>query len=189
METLKEKKNKIFDLMKSDFGYTNVMQTPKIEKIVVSVGIGSVNDKNKIALIEDRITKITGQKPSSRKAKKSIAAFKLREGTEVGYQVTLRGSRMMSFFDKLVNVALPRMKDFRGLTTKGVDSIGNYTLGLREHTIFTEASDEELKNVFGLAITIVTTAKTKEEAIALLKNLGWPFKKTEDEPKKKRKIK
>ncbi|OGD68409.1 50S ribosomal protein L5 [Candidatus Campbellbacteria bacterium RIFCSPHIGHO2_12_FULL_35_10] len=181
MEMFAEKKNKIFDLMKADFGYKNVMQAPKIEKIIVSVGTGSVNDKNKIALIEDRITKITGQKPSARKAKKSIAAFKLREGTEIGYQVTMRGERMGSFFDKMVNIALPRTKDFRGLSRKSVDSIGNYTLGLRDHTIFTEASDEELKNVFGMSITIVTTAKSKEEAIALLSNMGWPFKKEADD--------
>ncbi len=179
METLKEKQNKIFDLMKGNFAYTNVMQTPKIEKIVVNVGTGSTVDKKKIELIEDRITKITGQKPAPRKAKMSIAAFKLREGSDVGYQVTLRGHRMVDFFDKLVNVALPRMKDFRGLSRKSVDMMGNYTLGIKDHTIFTEASDEELKNVFGMSITIVTTAGNKEEAIALLENLGWPFEKIE----------
>ena len=177
MESLKEKENKIFDLMKAGFGYSNIMQTPKIEKIVVNTGIGSVVDKKKIELIEDRITKITGQKPAPRKAKVSIAAFKLREGSDVGYQVTLRGQRMVNFFDKLVNVALPRTKDFRGLSRKGVDEMGNYTLGIKDHTIFTETSDEELKNVFGMSIVIVTTAKNKEEATALLENLGWPFEK------------
>ncbi|OGD67214.1 50S ribosomal protein L5 [Candidatus Campbellbacteria bacterium RIFOXYC2_FULL_35_25] len=177
MELLKEKKNKIFNLMKADFGYKNVMQTPKIEKIVVSVGTGSTVDKKKVELMEDRLRKITGQKPSVRKAKQSIAAFKLREGSDVGFQITLRGSRMSSFFDKIVNMALPRTKDFRGLSKKGVDEMGNYTLGIKDHTIFTEAADEELKNVFGMSVTIVTSAKTKEEAIALLTNLGWPFKK------------
>ncbi len=185
MESLKEKKNKIFDLLKGNFGYSNIMQTPKITKIIVNVGTGSTSDKKKIELIEDRITKITGQKPAPRKAKQSIAAFKLREGSDVGYQVTLRGPRMVNFFDKLVNVALPRTKDFRGLSRKGVDAVGNYTLGIKDHTIFTEASDEELKNVFGMSITIVTTAKTKDEAISLLTNLGWPFKKEEVDKAKK----
>jgi len=118
MEKYKEKQNKVFGLMKKEFGYTNVMQAPKIEKIVVNVGTGSTIDKKKIELIQDRIIKITGQKPASRKAKQSIAAFKLREGSEVGYQITLRGTRMVAFFDKLVNIALPRMKDFRGLSKK-----------------------------------------------------------------------
>ncbi|MCG2694567.1 50S ribosomal protein L5 [Candidatus Parcubacteria bacterium] len=189
MESLKLKKNKIFDLMKKDFGYLNVMQTPKITKIVLNVGTGSTSDKKKVELIENRMAKITGQKPAPRKAKQSIAAFKLREGSEIGYQVTLRGPRMVNFFDKLVNVALPRTKDFRGLSKKGVDAVGNYTLGIKDHTIFTEASDEELKNVFGMSITIVTTAKTRDEAIALLSNLGWPFKKEEDVKKKTKKIK
>lgn len=177
MEMLKEKQNKIFDLMKGDFGYSNVMQTPRMEKIVVSVGTGSIIDKKKVELIEDRIAKITGQKPAPRKAKQSIANFKLREGSNVGYQVTLRGKRMEDFFDKLVNIALPRTKDFRGLDTKGVDEMGNYTLGIKDHTIFTESSDEELKNVFGMAVTVVTSAGNKKEAIAYLSGLGWPFKK------------
>lgn len=189
MEFLKEKQNKVFNLMKDDFGYTNVMQTPKIEKIVVNIGTGSVADKKKIELIENRLAKITGQKPSVRKAKKSIAAFKLREGTEVGFQVTLRGPRMSNFYDKLVNIAFPRMKDFRGFSRNGVDEMGNYTLGLKEHTIFTEAADEELKDVFGMSITIVTTAKSKPEAVAYLENIGWPFKKEEVVEKKKKIVK
>jgi large subunit ribosomal protein L5 len=179
METYKQKQNKIFDLMKGDFGFSNVMQSPKIEKIVVSVGIGSVSDPKRVELIENRLNKITGQKPAVRKAKQSIASFKLREGSDVGYQITLRGSRMENFFDKLVNVALPRTKDFRGLSNKGVDEMGNYTLGIKDHTIFIETADEELKNVFGMSITIVTTAKNKKEATAYLTNLGWPFKKEE----------
>ena len=183
MDKYKEKQNKVFDLMKSEFGYVNVMQAPKIEKIVVSVGIGSTVDKKKIELIQDRVVKITGQKPASRKAKQSIAAFKLREGSKIGYQVTLRGVRMAAFFDKLVNIALPRTKDFRGLSKEGVDVMGNYTLGIKDHTIFTETSDEELKNVFGMSVTIVTTAKNKEEAIAFLAYLGWPFKKDKKDKK------
>jgi len=177
MESLKEKQNKVFDLMKDDFGYTNVMQVPKIEKIVVSVGTGSITDKKKVELIEDRLAKITGQKASPRKARVSIAAFKLREGNQDGYQVTLRGQRMIDFFDKLVNIALPRTKDFRGLPRKGVDMMGNYTLGIKDHTIFTETADEELKDVFGMSVTIVTTAKNKEEATAYLEHIGWPFEK------------
>lgn len=177
MEMFKEKKNKVFDAMKEGFGYTNVMQTPRMEKIVISVGTGSTQDKKKVELIADRLAKITGQKPAPRKAKVSIAAFKLREGSDVGYQVTLRGKRMESFFNKLVHIALPRTKDFRGLEKKGVDNMGNYTLGIKDHTIFTESADEELKNIFGMSITIVTTASTKEEAIAYLETMGWPFKK------------
>lgn len=177
MESFKEKQNKIFNLMKGEFGYSNIMQAPRMDKIVLNVGTGSTNDKKKVELIANRLGKITGQKPSPKKAKISIAAFKLREGSEVGYQVTLRGPRMENFFDKLVNVALPRTKDFRGLDTKGVDEMGNYTLGIKDHTIFTETSDEDLKDVFGMSISIVTTAKNKKEAIAYLSHLGWPFKK------------
>jgi len=155
------------------------MQTPKIEKVVVSVGFGSIKDKDKkkIDLIADRLSKITGQKPASRAAKKSIASFKLREGEPIGYQVTLRGPRMVGFLDKLLNIALPRTRDWRGIQTKAIDEIGNLTIGIKEHTIFPETSDEELKDVFGMAITVVTAAKSKEEAKAFLTHLGFPFRK------------
>lgn len=176
---LKEKQSKAFDVLKDSLGFKNRMQTPKIDKIVVSVGIGKVDDKNKVALIENRLAQITGQKPAPRQAKKSIATFKVREGDKVGYQITLRGPQKDAFFDKLIHIALPRTRDFRGLSRKSVDEMGNYTIGITEHTIFPETSDEELKDVFGLAITLVTTATDKKTALAYLEYLGVPFKKEE----------
>lgn len=170
MENLKTKTKKVS-------GYKNPMQAPKIQKVVVSVGVGSLKDKNKIKLIEDRLIKITGQKAAPRGAKISIANFKSREGDVVGYQVTLRGARMYDFLEKLIHIALPRTKDFRGISRDSADEMGNYTLGIKESTIFPECADEELKDVFGLAITIVTTAKSKTEAQAFLEHLGFPFKK------------
>ena len=158
-------------------GYKNPMQIPRITKAVISTGVGSFKDKAKFKVVEDRLARITGQKPAPRGAKISIASFKSRTGDTVGYQVTLRGKRMFDFLDRLVHIALPRTKDFRGLSPDAVDEMGNYTLGIKEHTIFPETSDEELKDVFGLAVTIVTTAKSKEEAIALLTHLGFPLKK------------
>ncbi len=178
MQTYIEKKKTIFDVLKNEFGYTNKMQAPVIEKIVVSAGIGKVTDAKKIEIIQDRLARITGQKSSPRGAKKSIAAFKLREGDVVGYQTTLRGGRMQDFFDKLVHVALPRMRDFRGIKPSAIDEVGNITIGITEHTIFPETSDEEQKNVFGLAVTIVTTAKKREEAEAFLRYMGVPLKKS-----------
>jgi len=177
METVKEKISGAFEVMKKDFGYSNRFETPVIEKVVLGVGVGSFKDPKKKELVADRLAKITGQKPAPRGAKKSIATFKLREGDTVGYQVTLRGARARAFLDKLLDVALPRMKDFRGVSVGAIDEMGNYTLGIKEHTIFPETSDEELKDVFGMAITIVTTAKNKKEAEAFLRQIGMPFKK------------
>ena len=170
METLKEKSKKMS-------GYKNPMQIPKILKVVISTGVGSFKDKNKFKTVEDRLARITGQKAMPRGAKISIASFKSREGDVVGYQVTLRGQRMHDFLERLIHIALPRTKDFRGISTDSADEMGNYTLGIKEHNIFPETSDEELKDVFGFAITIVTTAKSKSEAIKLLTHLGFPFKK------------
>lgn len=170
-----------FDALKEAFGYSNVMQAPKIEKVIVSTGTGKIDDKQKIALIQDRLSLITGQKSSPRPAKKSIAQFKLREGDIVGYQVTLRGARMNTFLDKLIHIALPQTRDFRGLKATAIDEMGNITLGLKEHTVFPETVNDELKDVFGVAITIVTTAKTKAEAEALLRHIGLPLKKQEVE--------
>lgn len=175
MTAISHKQKSTFDTLRGDFGYTNVMQTPKIVKVVVSTGTGKIADKNKVKLIEDRLAKITGQKAAPRAAKKSIATFKLREGDIIGYQVTLRGQRMHDFLNKLIHVTLPRMRDFRGIAANAIDEIGNITIGLREHTIFPETSDEELKDVFGLAITVVTTAKDKKEAAAFFKHLGFPI--------------
>lgn len=174
---VKEKQNKAFKSLSDKFGYTNKMEAPKVSKVVVNVGTGSVKDKKKIDLISDRIGKITGQKPATRESKKSIAAFRVREGDPVGFQVTLRGKRMFDFLDKLFNVALPRARDFRGLSRKSIDVMGNYSIGLKEHVIFPETSDEDIKDVFGMAITIVTTASNKEEATEFLECIGLPLKK------------
>lgn len=179
METTREKLKKVFDTLKGEFGYKNKMAAPKLSKIVLSVGTGSKikMDKNRNDFIVDRIGKIAGQKPSTRQAKKSIASFKLREGDKIGVMVTLRGEKMYSFVDKLINIALPRTKDFRGISATGLDNIGNLTIGIKEHTIFPETGDEELKDVFGFAVTFVTTAKTKAEAKSFFQYLGIPFKK------------
>lgn len=177
MENLKTKSNKAFDALKSTRGYRNRMQVPKILKVVVSSGVGSFKDKTKFKIVEDRLARITGQKVAPRGAKISVAGFKSRQGDIVGYQVTLRGKRMFDFLDRLLHIALPRTKDFRGISPSAADEMGNYTLGVKEHNVFPETSDEELKDVFGLAITIVTSAKSKEEVIAYLSYLGFPFKK------------
>ena len=134
-------------------------------------------------VIQDRMARITGQKPAARAARQSIAAFKLREGDTVGYQVTLRGNRMIHFLDKLIHVAIPQTRDFRGLKTTSIDEMGNYTLGIKDHTIFPETADEDIRNVFGMSITIVTTASDKAEAEALLRHVGLPLKKPETEEK------
>lgn len=177
MQTIAKKIEQTYDTLKNEFGYQNVMQAPQIKKVVVSVGTGSMKDKKKVELVADRLAKITGQKPSPRGAKKSIATFKTRQGDIVGFQVTLRGKRAVSFVEKLLHVVLPRTRDFRGVTRKA-DAVGNYTLGIREHIIFPEASDEELRDIFGLAITIVTSAKTAPEALRFMEHIGMPFVKT-----------
>lgn len=185
MESLKDKTAKAYSALKGDFAYTNAMQAPKILKVVVSSGVGSIKDKKKIDLVEDRLSKITGQKPVRKGAKQSVAAFKVREGDTVGMQITLRGQRMYDFLDRLINIALPRTKDFRGISGNGVDEMGNYTLGIRENTIFPESSDEELKDVFGLSVTVVTNVKNAKETKAFLTHLGFPFKKVENDKKEK----
>lgn len=177
MTSMKEKIKHSYASLKDQFGYTNVMQAPKIEKVIVSVGVGSIKDPKKVELIADRLAKITGQKPISRGAKQSIATFKVRQGDKVGYQVTLRGARMHDFLDRLVHIAFPRTKDFRGISAGSVDAMGNYTVGIKEHTIFPETSDEELKDVFGLGITIVTNVTNPEETKAFLAACGFPFRK------------
>lgn len=177
MKLMKEKVKGAFKDLKGKLQLENVMQSPKIVKVVVSSGTGSLKDKNKLEVIVDRLSKITGQKPIKRGAKKSIASFKSREGDIVGVQVTLRGEKMWSFLDRLFNVALPRTKDFRGISADAIDGMGNYTLSIKEHTVFPETSDEDLKDVFGFAITIVTNLKDKNPAMEFFKFLGFPFKK------------
>ncbi len=175
MEQTKQKAAQAYTALKDTFGYKNVMQAPKLTKVVVSIGVGRVSDKARRKLIEDRLSKITGQKVAPRGAKKSIASFKLREGDIIGYQITLRGARMHHFVDKLIHIALPRTRDFRGITTTSIDDMGNISIGIKEHTIFPETSDEDVRDVFGFAITIVTTAKTKAEAEAFLRLIGLPL--------------
>lgn len=179
--TVKEKEAKIFEKMKVAYHYKNAMAAPKIKKIVINVGTGTMikKDKNKNEAIAERLAKITGQKATFRGAKQSISSFKIRQGDPVGVMVTLRGKRMYAFFEKLVNVALPRTKDFRGIPRTTVDNIGNLTIGIKEHTIFPETADEDIKDVFGLAITVVSTAKSKKEGTAFFELLGVPFRKEE----------
>lgn len=172
-----EKIKGTFNAIKGDFGYTSPMQAPRITKVVVSTGVGSIKDKKRLELIVDRLTRLTGQKPSPRATTKSIANFKTRRGDLAGYMVTLRGARMNSFLDKLVNIVYPRVRDFRGIPVKAIDEMGNITLGFKEHTVFPETADEEAKDIFGLAVTIATSAKTKKEAEALLRHIGLPLKK------------
>ena len=160
------------------FAYSSVMQAPKLEKIVVNMGVGDAIQNAKLidAAVED-LTAITGQKPVVTKAKKSIANFKLREGVAIGCKVTLRGERMYEFFDKLVSIALPRVRDFRGLSKDSFDGRGNYTLGIKEQLIFPEINYDKVLKIRGMDIVIVTTAKTDEEGRELLDQLGMPFKK------------
>jgi large subunit ribosomal protein L5 len=167
----------IFDTLKAEYGYTNIMQSPKITKVIVTSATGSIRDPKKKALIGERLTRITGQKASEKAAKKSIATFKVRQGDAVGYQITLRGPRMYDFLNKVVNIALPRTRDFRGLNAGSIDEMGNFNFGIKENTVFPETSDEELKDVFGLGITVVTTSKDKEQTRKLLEHLGFLFKK------------
>jgi len=176
MNATATKKNAAFEALKGEFGYTSVMQTPKVQKVVVSVGVGSLKDKKKAELIVERLKRITGQAPAARPTKKSIANFKTRVGDLSGYQVTLRGARMQSFLEKLVHVVFPRVKDFRGIRTTSIDEMGNISIGIKEHTVFPETTDEDAKDVFGLGINITTTAKNKKEAEAFLKHIGLPFK-------------
>jgi len=161
-----------------EFDYANPMEVPRIVKVVVNIGIGEAKDNDKAldAAVGDVVT-ITGQKPALIKAKKSVAAFKLREGQTIGIKTTLRGRRMWFFLDKLLNVALPRIRDFRGVNPEGFDGRGNYSLGLREQVIFPEIDYDKIDKLRGLEVAIVTTARTDDEARSLLTRLGMPFKK------------
>ena len=175
---IQDNQKKTFDTLKGDLGWTNVMQTPKVAKVVVSVGVGKMaKDKNKVDLVGERLGRITGQKPVVRGAKKAIATYKTRIGDKVGYQVTLRGKRAEDFLNRLIHVALPRTKDFKGISASSVDDMGNYTLGIKEHSVFPETADEDIRDVFVLAVTVLTTSKNKQEAKAYLTHLGFPFKK------------
>ena len=163
--------------MKEKFGYENDMMIPKLHKIVLNMGVGEASHNSKIAdVIEGQLTKIAGQKAVVTKAKKSIASYKLREGMPVGAMVTLRGERMYDFLQKLICVVLPRIRDFRGISPKSFDGRGNYTLGLKEQSLFPEISYDEIDLVKGMNVSIITTAKTDDEARELLHLMGMPFK-------------
>ena len=179
MNRLEEKyKKEVVPSLMEKYNYKTVMLVPKIEKIVVNMGVGDAlaNSKNLEAAVSD-LAKITGLKPIETKAKKSIAAFKVREGHKIGCKVTLRGERMYEFLDKLISIGLPRVRDFRGLSSKSFDGRGNYTIGIKEQLIFPEINFDEVEKVRGMDRVIVTTAKNNEEAFELLKELGVPFRK------------
>ncbi|MCL0049612.1 50S ribosomal protein L5 [Peptococcaceae bacterium] len=178
MLRLKEKYEKeVVKSMMEKFNYKNVMEVPKLEKVVINMGLGEAAQNPKVInFAANDLMTITGQRPVITKAKKSIAGFKLRKGMSIGAKVTLRGKRMWDFVDKLINVALPRVRDFRGVSQKSFDGRGNYNLGVKEQLIFPEIDYDKIDKVRGMDICIVTTAKTDEEARELLKLLGMPFK-------------
>jgi large subunit ribosomal protein L5 len=168
----------IISKLKEQFQYKNIMEVPKLDKIVVNMGVGeAVQDSKILDEALTALTTITGQKPSVRTARKSISNFKLREGMKIGAKVTLRGERMYEFLDRLISTALPRVRDFRGIPDKAFDGRGNYTLGIKEHIIFPEINIDKVNRVLGMDITFVTTAKTDKEAYELLLAFGVPFKK------------
>ncbi len=179
-KTVYELNKDSFKALKEKLNLKNPMQAPKLLKVAISCGFGSVKDKKKIELIADRLAKITGQKPAVKTTKKAIASFKTRLGDPIGYQITLRGKRMFEFLDRLIHIALPRTKDFRGLSRDSVDAMGNYTMGIKEHTIFAETADEDLKDVFGFAVTLVTTSSDKKSTLAFLEYIGLPMKREEE---------
>ncbi len=175
---LEEYNNKIKKEIMQEMGYTNPMQVPTLKKIVVNVGAGeSVTNSSAIEEIVQMLTLITGQKPVVNRARKAISSFKIRKGLEIGVSVTLRGERMWHFFDKLVNIVLPRTKDFRGLSYKSFDGAGNYSLGVEDHTVFVEIDSNNVTKIRSLEITIVTSAKNDKEGRLLLDKFGFPFKK------------
>ena len=173
-----EYNNKIRKEMMEEFGYTNIMEVPTLKKIVVNVGAGAaVKEAEALEDIVGIVTQITGQKPIINKARKAVSAFKIREGMDIGVSVILRGDRMWEFFDKLVNVVFPRVKDFRGLDPKGFDGSGNYSVGIEDHTVFPEIDANNIRRVRSLQVVIVTTANDDKGGRLLLDKFGFPFKK------------
>jgi len=175
---LKDKYQKeVIAALTKEFGYKNVMAVPRIEKVVVNMGLGEATSNAKIVDTgADELARITGQKPVTRRAKKSIAAFKVRKGMPIGTMVTLRGERMWEFLDRLMNIALPRVRDFKGVSPKGFDGRGNYTLGLRDQLLFPEIDYMKVDKARGMNVSVVTTAKTDQEARKLLQFIGMPFR-------------
>ena len=179
MNRLKEKYvNEVVSSLQKKYNYKSVMEVPKLEKIVINMGVGDATGNSKLieAAVND-LTKIAGQRPVVTRAKKSIAGFKVREGQAIGCKATLRGDNMYNFMDKLISIALPRVRDFRGVSPKAFDGRGNYTMGIKEQLIFSEIDYDDVVKVRGMDIVFVTTAKTNEEAFDLLNELGIPFKK------------
>lgn len=171
-------KETIIPQLKEEFGYENIMAVPRLEKIVVNCGVGeAVENEKTLDTVVENVSRITGQKPIQTRSKKSISNFKLRDGVPIGCKVTLRKRIMYEFLDRLINLALPRTRDFQGIPDKSFDGRGNYTLGIKEHTIFPEIDTDNVDKIHGLDITFVTTAESDEEAYALLKSFGMPFQK------------
>ena len=178
MSRLKEKFTKeVIPAMKKEFGYENNMAVPRVTKVIVNAGVGKSLDNKKLLdqVVED-IAAITGQKPVLKLAKKSISSFKIREGLPIGVAVTLRGERMYEFMDRMISVAIPRIRDFRGLSQDSFDGRGNYSVGIKEHIVFPEINTDSVTNIFGLQVTVVTTAKTDKESRRLLTLMGFPIK-------------
>lgn len=178
---LQEKyKKEIAPALKEKFGYKNIFEIPKVQKVVLNVGFGRhAKEKAYIEAVATSLERISGQKPIMTKAKKSISSFKIREGMTIGACVTLRGARMNDFLEKLINVTFPRVRDFRGITAKGIDRTGNLTIGFKDNLAFPEVKTGEMENIFGLEICMPTNAKTYEEGYELFKLMGFPFKKDE----------
>ena len=178
---LKEKYQKeVIPALKKEFGYTNVMAVPKIQKVVVNMGLGEATSNAKLVDVgADELARITGQKPVTRRSKKSIAAFKVRKGMPIATMVTLRGERMWEFLDRLMTIALPRVRDFKGVSPKGFDGRGNYTLGLKDQLLFPEIDYMKVDKARGMNVSVVTTAKTDEEARKLLQFIGMPFRQAD----------
>jgi large subunit ribosomal protein L5 len=180
MNRVKEKYQKdVVPALTKEFGYKNVMAVPRVQKVVVNMGLGEATANAKLVDVgSDELSRITGQKPVTRRAKKSIAAFKVRKGMPIGTMVTLRGDRMWEFLDRLISIALPRVRDFKGVSPRGFDGRGNYTLGLRDQLLFPEIDYMKVDKARGMNVSVVTTAKTDEEARKLLQFIGMPFRQS-----------
>jgi large subunit ribosomal protein L5 len=178
VKTIKEKYNGMRTDLKKEMGVKNVMLVPRIEKVVVNAGIGKfLKNAEALTEVKNGLRDITGQQPMDTKASKSIASFKIREGQEIGMKVTLRGQRMWDFLDRLVGTALPRVRDFQGISVKGIDSVGNLNIGIKEHTIFPEIVAENVRNPFGFQVTVVVSTRKREDAEVLYRALGFPLQK------------
>ena len=171
----------VIPAMQRQFGYRHAMAVPRVRKVVVNAGVGRIRDEKQQEAVRRALALITGQKPAPRPAKKAIAAFKTRRGLVVGYQVTLRGRRMWDFLERLVSIALPRQRDFRGIDPKAFDPRGNLTIGFKEHIVFPEMIGEDVPFIFGLEVSVVTTARRREEGIGLLRFLGFPIRDEKSE--------